>query len=86
MVSSFFDGNYRPDLKGLRRRGGGGKEFVHYLDGNYRPDLKGLRPLVCSGDGQSPDRDGNYRPDLKGLRHQEQIIPEFPRKRWKLPT
>jgi len=62
------DGNYRPDLKGLRLLQDGSRELpVGCPDGNYRPDLKGLRllrqtPTLCDYS------DGNYRPDLKGLR------------------
>jgi len=61
------DGNYRPDLKGLR--------LSHDLlgsgllrDGNYRPDLKGLRLNAAIFGELNSLFDGNYRPDLKGLR------------------
>jgi len=40
----FGDGNYRPDLKGLRRQEPKIAGWVSgNWDGNYRPDLKGLR-------------------------------------------
>jgi len=40
------DGNYRPDLKGLRRGINRTADTIPCADGNYRPDLKGLRLLV----------------------------------------
>jgi len=62
-----FDGNYRPDLKGLRQQRGAFMGHGVVNDGNYRPDLKGLRR--CAGFDVCDNRfDGNYRPDLKGLR------------------
>jgi len=40
------DGNYRPDLKGLRQKVDDFSHLDDFKDGNYRPDLKGLR-LFC---------------------------------------
>jgi len=50
MRSVNIDGNYRPDLKGLRQRQRA-VALIARPDGNYRPDLKGLRlPVVQQGD------------------------------------
>jgi len=38
-----LDGNYRPDLKGLRLSWAIASAITLTSDGNYRPDLKGLR-------------------------------------------
>ena len=44
VVEGKKDGNYRPDLKGLRRSGLCLPRLREEgFDGNYRPDLKGLR-------------------------------------------
>jgi len=64
-----LDGNYRPDLKGLRlKREHVVRQFRKIKDGNYRPDLKGLRLFAFQQSGEVDVDDGNYRPDLKGLR------------------
>jgi len=63
------DGNYRPDLKGLRHvLDDRFRDRPNVFDGNYRPDLKGLRRNRLNVLRRIGGRDGNYRPDLKGLR------------------
>jgi len=62
------DGNYRPDLKGLRLFDSFFRLPRKSEDGNYRPDLKGLRQHTAVLSRLVRRHDGNYRPDLKGLR------------------
>jgi len=88
LFTFFPDGNYRPDLKGLRLLPWFSYVSLLEIDGNYRPDLKGLRLSwkelrPCRKDNFT---DGNYRSDLKGLRHHPAEEAERDEVRWKLPT